>query len=473
MGVFAPAIYLFENNFDLLALLQEKNWWQGGPNVHSLSLVTWVAALAMKSAADAQSTFLALHSLTFLAMSYGLMIFVQLIQRLGFNRYVAVASGFFVLLFPVSLVQVGYMYTEIPVLVLSVMAVERWSRGQIDIAIGICVIALLVKFTAIALGIAMVLMLLITAIGQSRSARFANGMRVLILCGLIVLIRNLPGLLGRSEFLGGGWGNAELLFAQLNARMTAIPDLSWLMLAGIGCSVVVVIFQLANRFRGSQENIKPDPVSQAKLICLFITPVFCATIVLASFTQTLLLPRYLVPVIPFALISILLLIKQLGQQKLILFLLIPMHVFFIANTNGKFYPENLNSFSVIERSHAYQGFNAVKVDGINALVKKPDEIPAYVTKEINYMVSHPMMGYVDSVIPNVYPVFTPQYLQMPLAEYPDHFYLLKASEIHGGGKIQALVDQAQIDNAYDVHIEDYSRAGYTVKLFEIRRKNGG
>ena len=37
MGVFSPAIFLYENNFDILSLIQEPDWWLGGTNVHAFS----------------------------------------------------------------------------------------------------------------------------------------------------------------------------------------------------------------------------------------------------------------------------------------------------------------------------------------------------------------------------------------------------------------------------------------------------
>ena len=37
MGVFSPAIFLYENNFDILSLIQEPDWWLGGANVHAFS----------------------------------------------------------------------------------------------------------------------------------------------------------------------------------------------------------------------------------------------------------------------------------------------------------------------------------------------------------------------------------------------------------------------------------------------------
>ena len=40
MGVFPPAIFLFENSFNLLELINQPGWWEGGPNVHSVSLWT-------------------------------------------------------------------------------------------------------------------------------------------------------------------------------------------------------------------------------------------------------------------------------------------------------------------------------------------------------------------------------------------------------------------------------------------------
>ena len=110
MGVFPPAIYLYENNFDVLSLLKEPNWWEAGPNVHSLSLVTWVIALVMNLTNDAGHTFLVLHSLTFLLTAFGLTYYVRLVRSFGIDASIAFASALFVLVFPLVLVQVGYMY---------------------------------------------------------------------------------------------------------------------------------------------------------------------------------------------------------------------------------------------------------------------------------------------------------------------------------------------------------------------------
>ena len=63
------------------------------------------------------------------------------------------ASALFVLVFPVVLVQVGYMYTEIPVMVCSVVAVDLWRRGRVDAAVALWCIALFIKLTAVALAL--------------------------------------------------------------------------------------------------------------------------------------------------------------------------------------------------------------------------------------------------------------------------------------------------------------------------------
>lgn len=139
------------------------------------------------------------------------------------------------------------------------------------------------------------------------------------------------------------------------------------------------------------------------------------------------------------------------------------------NHIGKYYPENFDSFSVVERSHAYKKFNTVKVQSIEALQKKPVDVYAYVTREINYMVAHPRMGYVDIEISHVYPIFTQQFGDMELTDFADRFYLLKASKIHGGGKIDALGNTAKNDGGYKVVQEEFSDSGFSAMLFEISR----
>ena len=221
MGVFPPALYLYQNSFDIGSLILEENWWQGGPNVHSLSLVTWIIAAVMKVTGDPGATFLALHVSTFFLMAWGLMVYGRLLRGFGFGPVAAVAGCAFVLVFTVHLVQVSYMYTEIPVMVCSIAAVNLWRRGRIDFAIWICVLALFIKFTAVVLALPMTTVLLVDrSSGQvQKTAR------------LTVLLRRSSGGEISSSMDGstpvGNWAGGTRLYCWSSLKRASGLFLTW------------------------------------------------------------------------------------------------------------------------------------------------------------------------------------------------------------------------------------------------------
>ena len=83
MGIFPPAIYLYETNFDIRSLLQQGNWWEGGPNVHSLSLLTWIIAAVMTLTDSPQTTIAIVHLLTFGVFAWTLLLFQRLLRSYG------------------------------------------------------------------------------------------------------------------------------------------------------------------------------------------------------------------------------------------------------------------------------------------------------------------------------------------------------------------------------------------------------
>jgi hypothetical protein len=135
MGVFPPAIYLYETGFDIRDLLQQGNWWQGGPNVHSLSLFTWFLALVITLTQSATATFAIVHVTTFVLVAWSLVLFTRVLSDYGLTPRVVLASAVFLLLMPLVLVQVGYLYTESWVMALGIAAWARWHEGRIGSAV--------------------------------------------------------------------------------------------------------------------------------------------------------------------------------------------------------------------------------------------------------------------------------------------------------------------------------------------------
>ena len=62
----------------------------------------------------------------------GAALFTRLLRKWSFRDITAVVAALFVLLMPLVLVQVGRIYTEIPVLICVMAALDAYSRGKTE-----------------------------------------------------------------------------------------------------------------------------------------------------------------------------------------------------------------------------------------------------------------------------------------------------------------------------------------------------
>lgn len=467
MGSFPPAIYLSENDFDIFSLLQQQNWHLGGPNVHSLSLMSWLTAGVMHVTDNSTDTFIVLHLLTFAVSAIGCGLLIQILLKFEFSRLVSWLAGVAMISIPLVLVQTGYMYTEIPVMTLTVGVVAAWNAGRSNLAIVLALIALAVKLTAIAMVICLSFILMAASYSFKRKLNMQSVLQLVVLMALTMLIFKLPVILGRPNLYHPGWGSAELLLQQLSARMQMVPDVAWLMVVSIGCAFVLVSLKI---FKHGASLIVSNARNQGMLICLLLPTVFCSLVVISAYRQSLMLPRYLVPAIPFAVIGIMLFIKNFRMHHILPPFLVLGIAYNASNTNGKYYPRNTDSFSVVERSHAYLDLNQSKMDAISQFKTIPSHLPVFVTKEIYYMLSNPKMGYINEKQNNVKPIFAPPYTEQRLEHYPAHFYLIKASTIHGGLEIDRLLKHADFKGTYEIKETKHAVAEFQSSVYELRKR---
>ncbi len=114
-------------------------------------------------------------------------------------------------------------------------------------------------------------------------------------------------------------------------------------------------------------------------------------------------------------------------------------------------------------------FHAVQVEAIRRLATKPVGIPAFVGKEVDYMTSHRMMGYVEAPVANTHPIHQPPYRQRTLDQFPEEFFLLRTNGGHGGVEMDRLVETARASGAYYVSPLMFERAGFRTTLYWVRR----
>ncbi len=463
MGVFPPAIYLYETNFDIISLLRESDWWQGGPNVHSLSLLTWIIALLMVVTQSPMGTFFAVHALTFAAVASAIFLYTRILFSHRINASAVLAAGFVVLLMPVVLVQVGYMYTEVLVLVCGVAAWDRWRHEKPLSALLYCTIGIFFKLT----GVAIVLCILIAIVACPKRWDMRRGLVFALIPAVVYIKLSLPAWLGAESIPQGEWVVSSF-FGNAGSRLIAVPDLALVLYLGVGGSALFGIRILFQK-RLLEFLTNPSIENSSIIVCMSMPVVFIAGVAFQLHNEMLFLTRYMVPLIPFAIGSALFYAQLINKPQAALGFLLVIAGFSVINTYGSFYPVDFIRFSVVERSHAYRDFHGLQKELLQEIESGYDNIPIYVTREIWYMASHPMMGYINKQIPDLRPIFRNDYRARELHEYPDEFILLLSNHHHGGQEMAKIYQAAVSTGSYQITNKVFERAGFEGVLRQLKK----
>lgn len=469
MGIFPSATYLYDTNFDMGSLLQQPNWTYGGPNVHSISLMTWSLAVVMKLTGSPQATFLVMHLLNYAAFAWALQAFTAVLRSYALEARTALAAAAFLLLMPMVLVQVGAIYTEAPVLCTGVGAWLCWRRGRPGLAVMWCVIGIYLKLT----GVAVAALVGAALLFSGRPYDWRKILLILVLPVALWVRMSLADWLGATPQAAYDWGEPGKLLQKFQMRLQAVPDVRWLFRLALFSGLAYVVVQIW-RERKLGVLTKTDPDSRSRLICAAMPFVFMGGILAMIYSNALFLSRYMLPVLPFSIGCILLFAAQFSWSRVrgetvAFVLLLVACLYSAANYNGRFYGADKNTFSVVERSHAYRDFHAMQVEAIAALVEKPDEVPAFVGREIDYMVSHRMMGYVDAPIPNVFAIYAGEYQGKALAEFPDDFIMVRTNRGHGGAAIRRVLREAVASEEHEVEERLIDINGFKARLYRVTR----
>ena len=463
MGVFPPAIYLSDTNFDIFSLLHESGWWQGGPNVHPLSLLTWFIALVMVVSQSPVGTFFVIHSLTFTAVAWAIFLYTRTLYSHRINSFAILAAGLAVLLMPVVLVQVGYMYEEILVLVCGLAAWDRWHNDKPMSAFLYCSIGIFIKLTAVP--IALCIMFAIIVCPKRWDMR---RLLVFTLIPVVVFINlSLPTWLGANTIPEGEWLVASY-YQDAVSRLIAVPDMALVLFLGIAGSLLFGARMLSQK-RLLNFITTPSNENSSIMVCILMPVLFIAGVIYQLHNHMLLLSRYLVPLIPFSIGSTLFYAQLIDKQRAVLVLLLLLVGFSVINTDGTFYPANVRSFSVIERSHAYRDIHRLQKELLQEINSGYDDIPIYVTRDIWYMASSPMMGYIDKQIPGLRPIFRNDYRNRELHEYPDEFILLLNYGNHGGNVMAKIHQSAESTGSYKITKKVFEQAEFEAVLLHLKK----
>ena len=442
MGIFPPAIFLYEHSFDISLLINQNGWWEGGPNVYSLSSWTWFVAFIMSITDNATTTFFTAHGATFVLTAYAIALMVKTTRELGVSSYLALLSGLLLLLLPLVLVQVGYMYTEILVMAFSIYAWVSWHHGQEGRAVTYTVIAISIKLTGLIIGLCIFPLLVLRLIQQFSFKRLA----------LIILIP-LSYLISTSlyNWLGGAditpempWGSFEQVYNGMLSRIKTATDIHALFVVSTCATVIYSLFKWFsirsfNPFPALYKYCVNDGTISIAIIYSFL---FCLGVMVNLYQGHLFLLRYTVPMIPFLLLQIVISGQALRIQPVVAIVFVGVCLFSIYNHNGKTYSHS-SAFSIVENSHAYKGFLLAQKTMIEQIAQLDDKIPIYVSREIDYMTSHPMMGYLDKIKPNIIGIHKKEYSGFTIERFVSEYYIARTNHGHGTHRLNNMLKIAR------------------------------
>jgi hypothetical protein len=467
MGVFPPAIFLYETNFDLLELAKQPNWWLGGPNVHTLSLWTWLIALIMSISDSPTITFATLHIITFMVNAFAISALVRTLYQYGVSPCLALMSGLLLLLMPLVLVQIGYMYTESLVMSLSILAWASWHNNREGAAVLFALIAIGMKMTGVVIAACIGLLLLLRLIDGFSYKRLLYLTSLPLALLFVISAQSWLGALSPTH--GMSWGNPYDMYSELYRRLSITPELTSFICLGAFAAFCYAIFQW-RQSRGTNPFLllyRGNAEIGSRFIALIYTPIFGIGIIVMSFAGMLFLHRYVVPMIPFAIVQMVLLAQLLKFQRELSFIFVIGCLVSIYNHGGVLYNPT-TAFSIVEASHAYKPYVLAQKTIIDEIEKLGNDVPIYVSREIDYMTSNPMVGYVTEKKPNIYGIYKPQYTNPSVEEFPSQFYAVFTNPGHGGARLINIINQAsQLENWQVFKIYRQNIGGYTMFISRV------
>jgi hypothetical protein len=457
MGLFPAAITLAETDFDLGFLLRQPGYESGGPNVHPLSLVTWLTAGVMAVVGDGPLFFPTLHLIHFVLAAVA-MVAVHRFALLLLSPLPAALTAASVLLFPLVRTQTGFMYLEVPLLTATVLSVLAWTAGKPYRAALWAVVAVLVKPTGV---IAAGALLLASLFDRSRPGSrllrdsvFFTGLAAIL--GIFVLVTGRPveaGSIGEHFRLMAGY-------------LVSVPDLLLLFLVFVAFSLAVALRKTHKSPSGHRAAISMLAMMISFLGFFSVLPLFGGFPVI---------PRYYVQVAPFMLVTLFAALEsRVGPAKTTVWL-IGLLMYFLVNGNGRFYPnQSLNNFALQERSGGYAALLELHLRGIQELEDVGAAHPVFYAQPVHYRLHYPQMGYANGPLVNGFCIFHEYpYREGRLSDFPPEFFMLFEYHWLGGEIIQDVRGQAEAEDDWDVESFEIVSGGFQSELIHIRRRVDG
>lgn len=488
MGLFPAALTLSANNFDLLELLAMPTYVDGGPNVHSTSLVTLITAAVLSLTGGGPQSFLVIRLLHFAAAAYTLVALAAFVKPV-FGRGTAPLLCLAVLLFPLVSVQVGYMYFEIPLLLSAVCALRAWTERRIWAAILWATAAVSIKEAGIivpaTLAVAVLLEDQALRLKAKRLAMIMTPPLVLIV-GIMFLQRVAPTN-STNPLASISRGHAFLSMVYAMSRWgLRVPDLWMLFLLFLAGLPLFGRGVLQTLRRPPAVRVEQDPDERGNLVLgysgvLVVVFILLFTVALpVLFRFPFVLPRYSVVVAPFLLLWSGYIVKSTMSARFPSAVAVCLGLlcgWFGANSNGALYPLDINTggpgndHALTERSNAYRRQLAVELQAIRAVKALPDGVLVLYGHYEHYLLNYPGLGFADGPLSNGHNLYIESLDEITKsAPMPPCVYALYSYPWLGGGRILDLIKMADTDaDLTQETIQEFRDGPYTMSLIRFQQ----
>jgi len=403
VGVFPAARFLVSHGFDWGLLLRQPRYFEGGPNVHALSLVTAYTAVVLWLAGSTARALPVLHVVTWLWGAIGIAAFVRLARR-RLPPGLSLALAGLLLACPVVMVQLRQTYLEIPLLCLGVLAVLSFERNARMTAALLTFLAAAVKANgaifAFALGLC------------SLASRGTWGRRV-GMAALFVFPAAAWSLLGVGFSIHGGastlgpLGRIASAFGMVyRLVLVDIPDLTVLWAAAL---LVAIAWGLGRarawlRREATGPGTGPAEPAASTILIVLLSVLFHFVVFPQIAVDFVFLPRYIVAYLPFLLLAVITwLLRVRCPPRLLTALVVVAGVLGLANRQGDLYGvPTWPCPAMAERSLEYQDVLATYREGVrDGLAGVPDDATILVGLPEHYLLSSPDQGYTDRHFANL------------------------------------------------------------------------
>jgi hypothetical protein len=470
MGVHPAAITLSRSGFDLPGLLREPTYMQGGPNTHSMSLVTWLTSVFYRLLAGSDWLFPTMHVCHFALAAIALVV-VYRFARPAIGDLLAAALCALVAFNPIVLAQSGCVYLEIPLLATTMAALVSWSKRNWMAAAFWTLVTFYIKETGLILAGALGAAALI----EAGSWRRRIGRAVAVLApsvGAFFLNGAIAHPPGTTPYVPPPY--LEYLRFNIVQRLAPVPDLC----------VAVILFLLVTAVRSrslwrglrgpeagstdtNDRRIMCAPVALSHLMVLSFMGFFLA----ARFAgEVYLLPRYFVQIFPCLMLTLVDAARKIAPHRVVLAGTIVCSLLFLANREGMFYARvDTNDGSAAERSLEYRDLLEVQRQALRELETAAPQAPVFYGFPEHFLVSYPEMGFVSRRPANGHCILIePPFNRARLADFPGLFYIVLDYPALGGQRLFAIFDEARRNRQWNVRpAGDFREGHYRVLLLEI------